>query len=212
MFPFYNLLTNSEKNLLESGAKVKKYEKGDMIHSHGDTCIGMFCVKRGLVSLSIVSDEGKKVTVLQIEEGGICVLGAACIFKQISFDVHLEAADFCVLEILSAPTMASLMESNTAVENAIYKLAAKSMSGIILSVQKFLFFSIGKRIAIYLLDERQRCAGNLIFATHEQIAHHTGSVREVVTRELNKMAKAGLITLGRKTIEIIDAEALENYK
>ena len=33
-----------------------------MVHCHGDTCIGMLLVKRGSVSLSVVSSEGKKIT------------------------------------------------------------------------------------------------------------------------------------------------------
>ena len=212
MLPIYNLLTASEKQILENGTQTKKYEKNAMIHCHGDTCIGMFSVIKGTVSLSMVSDEGKKVTVLQLEEGKVCVLGAACVFKQVNFDIHLEAGEACVIEIVNVPTMTSLMESNPAFEAAIYKLAAGSLSGIVSSVQQFLFFSIGRRIADYLLSEHKRCNTSVISATHEQIAHFTGSAREVVTRELNKMAKSGLISLGRKSVEILDSENLKNYR
>jgi CRP/FNR family transcriptional regulator len=212
MLTFYNLLTPSEKQILENGTQTKKFEKNAVIHCHGDTCIGMFSVNKGTVSLSIVSDEGKKVTVLQFEEGSVCVFGAACIFKQVNFDVQLEAKEACVIEIVNVQTMTSLMELNLSFEAAVYKLATSSLSGIVSSVQQFLFLSIGKRIANYLLAEQKRYGDAVVSATHEQIAHFTGSAREVVTRELNKMAKQGLISLGRKTIEILDPENLKTYR
>ncbi len=209
MYPFYHVLTQNEKQDFEGALKQKKYEKGSMVHCHGDTCIGMLLVKRGSVSLSVVSSEGKKITLFRMGEGEICVLGAACILRQITFDVHLEAAENCVVEILNAQTMAAIMESNPKVESHIFKLATEKLSRMVDSVQQLLFYSIEKRIARFLWDESMRLSSDVMTLTHEQIAHYTGSAREVVTRELNKMAKNEIITLGRKSVEIIDKNALE---
>jgi len=180
-----------------------------MIHCHGETCIGMFLIKKGSVSLSVVSTEGKKVTLFRMGEGDICVLGAACILRQITFDVHLEAAENCVLEILSAQVMSAIMDSNPKFESHVYKLATGKLSTMVSTVQQLLFYSIEKRIARFLWQESFRLSSNTIVITHEEIAHYTGSAREVVTRELNKMAKNEIITLGRKSVEIIDKNALE---
>jgi len=209
MYPFYLALTPKEKQEFDSSLKTKKYEKGSMIHCHGETCIGMFRIKKGSVSLSVVSDEGKKVTFFRMGEGEICVLGAACILRPITFDVHLEAADNCVLEILNAQVMSSLMNTNPKVESYIYKMATEKLSGMVAAVQELLFYSIEKRIARFLWQESFRLASDTIVITHEEIAHYTGSAREVVTRELNKMAKNKVIALGRKSVEIIDKNALE---
>ena len=209
MYPFYSALTPKEKQEFDASLKLKKYEKGTMIHCHGETCIGMFLIKKGSVSLSVVSDEGKKVTFFRMGEGEICVLGAACILRQITFDVHLEAADNCVLEILNAQVMSSLMNVNPKVESYIYKMATEKLSSMVAAVQELLFYSIEKRIARFLWQESFRSASDILVITHEEIAHYTGSAREVVTRELNKMAKNKVIALGRKSVEIIDKEALE---
>jgi len=45
--------------------------------------------------------------------------------------------------------------------------------------------------------------------THEKIAAHMGSAREVVTRMLKYFQTEGLVKLSRGTIEIIDYEELE---
>lgn len=209
MYPFYHVFTQNEKQDFEGALKQKKYEKGSMVHCHGDTCIGMLLVKKGSVSLSVVSSEGKKITLFRMGEGEICVLGAACILRQINFDVHLEAADNCTVEILNAQTMSALIDSNPKFESCVYKLATEKLSKMVDSVQELLFYSIEKRIARFLWDESKRISSAVMPLTHEQIAHYTGSAREVVTRELNKMAKNKIISLGRKSVEIIDKNALE---
>ena len=46
--------------------------------------------------------------------------------------------------------------------------------------------------------------------THEKIANHLGTAREVVTRMLRYFQSEGMIRLTRGTVEIIDKKSLEN--
>ena len=45
-------------------------------------------------------------------------------------------------------------------------------------------------------------------ATHEQIARDTGAVRETVTRMLRHFADDGIVSLGRGTVTVTDAEKI----
>ena len=45
--------------------------------------------------------------------------------------------------------------------------------------------------------------------THEKIANHMGTAREVVTRMLRYFQNEGMVVLTRGTIEIADEEKLE---
>ena len=45
--------------------------------------------------------------------------------------------------------------------------------------------------------------------THETIANHLGSHREVITRMLRYFQNEGMVKLSRGTIEITDAKKLE---
>ena len=48
--------------------------------------------------------------------------------------------------------------------------------------------------------------------THEKIANHMGTAREVVTRMLRYFQSENLVKLTRGTIELTDREGLENLK
>lgn len=47
-------------------------------------------------------------------------------------------------------------------------------------------------------------------ATHEQIARDTGAVRETVTRMLRHFADDGVVSLGRGTVTVTDAQKLRS--
>ena len=46
--------------------------------------------------------------------------------------------------------------------------------------------------------------------THEQIARHLGSAREVITRMLKHFASDGLLEVSRKGIKILDKKKLRD--
>ena len=47
--------------------------------------------------------------------------------------------------------------------------------------------------------------------THEKIANHMGTAREVVTRMLKYFQNEGLVALSRGKIEILDEKRLTEY-
>jgi CRP/FNR family transcriptional regulator len=76
--------------------------------------------------------------------------------------------------------------------------------------EQVLFMSFDKRLAIFLLDEINLQQTENINLTHEQIAKHLGSAREVVSRMLKYFAVEGIVEVSRKGIRILDKAKLRN--
>ena len=68
--------------------------------------------------------------------------------------------------------------------------------------------SMDKRPAIFLLEETQANGTDSVNMTHETIARHLGTAREVVTRILKHLAADGVIEVTRKGIVIRDKKKL----
>ena len=66
------------------------------------------------------------------------------------------------------------------------------------------------RLATFLIEETSLVDSMVLHITHEKIASHMGTAREVITRLLKYFQSEGLVTLGRGTIEIIDYDKLLN--
>ena len=69
--------------------------------------------------------------------------------------------------------------------------------------------SLDKRVAVFLLEEMSIEGTNQLKITHETIANHLGTHREVITRMLRYFQSEGMVKLSRGVVEIPDAEKLE---
>ena len=72
--------------------------------------------------------------------------------------------------------------------------------------------SFDKRLAAFLLEESQLEESTVLKITHEKIANHLGTAREVVTRMLRYFQNEGMVNLTRGTIEITNAKKLEQLQ
>ena len=200
--PFFKYLTEEEAQMLSSDIRVASYEKGELIHHHDGSCLGMIQVLSGRVCVSVLSDEGREVVLYRLEKNEVCVMSAACVLRQITFDIHIEAES-------PAHVLATLMRANLRVENCIYKFATERTSDIMWMLQQVLFTSVDRRLAEFLWEETARRGTDTLFLTHEQLAKYTGSAREVVSRILKKFAQNGAVSLGRGTVTVTDKNYLK---
>ena len=201
---FYQYLTPEEQDLLDRSMQQVTCRKSQVVHRHGDSCVGLIFVRKGRLAFSILSEEGREITVFRIEKGESCILSAACVLQSLEFESHITAEVNSEIAILPAPTLSQLMNSNPDVERLVYKQA------VLRTMQQIIFLSLEKRLATFLLEESQRRQSPSFSATHEQIARYIGSSREVVTRMLNQFAGRGIVSLGRGTVTVLDPEALED--
>ena len=206
--PFWDKLTPTEKETVTRGTYFTKYKKGEYIDSPFEKCIGMMLVISGCIRVSILSEEGREITLFRTHNNEVCMLSAACIIKQLTFEVHLSAEIETQVMIIGAPVFCGLKDHNVNVENYALQMATKHFSDVMWSMQHLLFTSFDKRLAMFLVDEYYK-SGSKLKMTHETIAKNLGTAREVVTRMLNRFADEGYITLQRGTITIVDADGLE---
>lgn len=69
--------------------------------------------------------------------------------------------------------------------------------------------SFDKRLAKFLLEESVLENTGSLKITHEKIANHMGTAREVVTRMLRYFQNEGMVRLSRGTVDITDMKKLE---
>lgn len=84
--PFWQLLTEQERDTVRRSAMVRRYEKGALIHDGGSECLGLLLVLSGEIRTYLLSDEGREVTLFRLYPGELCVLSASCVISQITFD------------------------------------------------------------------------------------------------------------------------------
>ena len=205
-FPFWESLTESDRQLLCANTREVSYKKGEAIKD-GDGCTGAVFVLSGCVRVYILSDEGKEVTLYRLFPGDVCLLSASCVVQAITFDVFVEATEDSNCYVLNPKAFSDVSDRNTDMKIYALELAVERFSDVMWTMQQILFFSFDKRLAIFLYEELIK-NGPIIRYSHMEIAKYLGSAREVVSRMLKYFEKDGIVLVSRKEIEIIDKKKL----
>ena len=103
----------------------------------------------------------------------------------------------------------SIMAESAPVSNYTTELMATRFSDVMWLMEQVMWKSLDKRVAAFLLEEMSIEGTDQLKITHETIANHLGSHREVITRMLRYFQNEGMVKLSRGMIEITDAEKLE---
>lgn len=207
-FPFWDSLTETERDYICNNTVALGYKKGTTIHD-GTECSGIFLVRSGSLRVYIMSEDGKAITLYRLHAGDMCMLAASCVLQTITFDVFIDAEEDSECFIVNGPVFSKICEQNPSVKIFSLETAVSRFSDVMWVLQQILFTSADKRLAIFLWDESVRIDSNEINLSHEQIAKYMGSAREVVSRLLKYFSNEGIVELSRRGVKIIDKAKLK---
>lgn len=207
IFPFWNEISESDRNFICRNSFALTYPKGTNIHD-GNECSGVIFVRSGSLRLYMMSENGKEITLYRLNKGDMCMLSASCVLKTITFDVFVDAEENSECYIISGSAFAAVSDRNPQIRIFALETAVSRFSDVMWVMQQILFMSMDKRLAIFLSDESARTNSDTIILTHEQIARYIGSAREVVSRMLKYFANEGIVEVSRKGIKILDKKHL----
>ena len=208
-FPFWKVLSDSDKRYLCDNSSVVHFEKEQAVHNNTE-CSGLYIVKSGKLRLYMLSEDGKEITLYRLSPGDICMLSASCVLQSITFDVYVEAEVPSDCYMINGMAFSSISNRVLEVKNYALEVAVQRFSDVMWIMQQIVFMSMDKRLAIFLLDEVSASGTDMVIMTHEQIARHLGSAREVITRMLKRFSADGMIEVTRKGIRILDKKKLRD--
>jgi CRP/FNR family transcriptional regulator, anaerobic regulatory protein len=211
MLPFWDKLKEPEKKLILEHTVLNSYKDGQNIHGGYEDCTGVIAVKSGRLRVYLLSEEGKEVTLFRLLDHDVCLLSASCIMRNISFDIYVDAEGPTELYVVNAATYDKIAKENPAVGNFMTEMISMRFSEAMWVMEQILFMKLDKRLAMFLLEEANLENGDTITLTHEQIAGHMGSAREVISRMLKYFANEGILSVSRKGIKIIDRKRLTEF-
>lgn len=208
-FPFWSKLSDSDQQYLCQNSSLVHFEKEQSVHNNSE-CSGLYIVKTGRLRLYMLSEDGKEITLYRLSPGDICMLSASCVLQSITFDVYVDAEVPSTCYMINGMAFNAVSERVLEVKNYALETAVQRFSDVMWIMQQIVFMSMDKRLAIFLLDEITANGTDMIAMTHEQIARHLGTAREVVTRMLRHFAADGWIEVTRKGIRILDIRKLRD--
>ena len=208
-FPIWNKLTDDQRQRITQRVVRREVKKGTLLHDGSNECTGLLLVRSGQLRAYILSDEGREITIYRLFDRDMCLFSASCIMRSIQFDITVEAEKDTELWLIPPDVYQSVMNESAAVANYTNEVMATRFSEVMWLMEQIMWKSLDKRLASFLAEESAIEGSETLKLTHETIAKHLGSHREVITRMLRYFQSEGWVKVSRGTVEILDMDALE---
>lgn len=208
-FPVWDRLTKAQQDRLSGSLITRKVKKGAILHSGSADCTGLLLIQSGQLRACILSDEGREITIYRLFDRDMCLFSASCMMRSIQFEVVIEAEKDTQLWVIPAETYRQIMDESAPIANYTNELMASRFSDVMWLIEQIMWKSLDKRVAAFLLEEAAIEGNDELKITHETIANHLGTHREVVTRMLRYFQGESLIRLSRGSVALLNKKGLE---
>jgi len=206
---FFKELDAKQQLSLQQAVVKKNFIKGEILQGGAENCSGLFLIYKGQIRTYIISESGKEITLYRLFDGDVCIFSASCMMKNIAFELHIEVEKDTQAYLIPTSTIKKLSSESLPVQAFINDILARRFSDVVWIMEQALFASFDKRLAQFLLEMSDIEASDVLLITHEKIANHLGTAREVVSRMLKYFQNIGLVKLDRGSIQIMEKEKLE---
>lgn len=208
--PIWDKLTPSQRQLVSSSIVHRTLGKGAVLHDGSADCAGLVLIKSGQLRAYILSEDGREITLYRLLDQDICLFSASCVMRSVQFEIMIAAEKESEVFILPPYIFKKIMEESAPLANYVNELMATRFSEVMWLIEQIMWKSVDKRLANFLLEEAALENSDVLKLTHEAIANHLGTAREVVTRMLRYFQNEGYVKLTRGTVEITDRKGMED--
>ena len=207
-FPVWDKLTPAQQSKIKEVSHPLKVRAGDVVHNGSMDCLGLLLIRSGQLRVYTLSSEGRAITRYRLFDHDICLFSASCVMPSVQFEVVVEAEKDCDLWVIPSCLFKNFMEESAPVANYANQLISSRFSEVMWLMEQIMWRSFDKRLAAFLLEESTLEDTTELKITHEKIANHMGTAREVVTRMLRYFQNEGLVKLTRGTVELTNIKGL----
>lgn len=180
--------------------------KGHVLFRPGDevTCFGVLI--GGRVDVYLTGATGREILLYSIVPGDSCVQSTLGLLGDDDYSAEAVAETDVEAVMIPKKVFLDLLGLSESFRTFVFHAFAKRLQSVMQVLERVAFIRIEERLAAALLQRAD--AAGCVPNTHQELATAIGSVREVVSRRLEALAKKGFVTLERGAIRIVDRPGL----
>ena len=194
--PLFSPLNEIELQAIGARAAWGTYAAGELLFSEGDQCTGLYVVITGRIKIFKISRTGRE-QVLTIE-GPAASVAELPVFDGGDYPASAVAMERSEILFMSRNDFRALCLDNPELGLKLLQVVSGRLRRLVEIIEELSFTSLRQRLILWLLRQAQRQGrtGDRgvsfdLGATHQEIATHIGTVRELVSRNMARLqAKA----------------------
>lgn len=197
-------------------ATVRSFRKDEVLFIAGEKAQGLYIIVHGSVRAFRESADGRE-QVIHVERAGATVAEVP-VFDDGDYPSTVAAEEDTDTLFLDKRDVRQLCLHHPEIPLAAVRVLAERLRRCAELVETLSSKEVGQRVARFLLSEARRHGQNTsggtilnLTQTHQQIAAHVGTVREVISRSIARLQQDGLIIVQDRKLTIEDEAKLAEF-
>lgn len=179
--------------------------RGTVLFRPGEAVRGFVIVLSGRVDVCLTGPTGRDILLYAVEPGQSCVQSTLGLLGGEDYSGEAVTRSDSRLVLIPRTLFLRLMAEEAGFREFVFSAFAQRMQSMMHLLEKVAFQRVECRLAEALLAQSD---GDILHATHAEIATMIGSAREVVSRRLDALARRGIVALERGAVRLLDRETL----
>jgi CRP/FNR family transcriptional regulator, cyclic AMP receptor protein len=210
----FSALDSSEITVFAERTVIRRFPAGELLFSEGEPCAGLYVVAAGRVRIFKTSQSGRE-QILAIEGPGSSIAELP-VFDGGPYPASVAAVEDAQVLFVSRNDFRACCLEHPEVSLKVLQVVGMRLRRLVGIIEELSFTTLRHRLITWLLREAQAHGhaedGTTVFElgmSHQELAAHIGTVRELVSRNMARLQAQGLIHVQGRQITIVDREGLE---
>ena len=185
--------------------------RGTVFFHPGESGDKLYILKEGTVVLYRLTPEGKRIVVGTVRPG--TVFGELALAGLTMRDSFAEAQEDSLVCEARRRDVEQLSRDHPSVGFRLLEVLGRRVLELEQRIEEIAYGSVHARVAAVLIRWAGRRDGRWLVTgfTHEDLADTAAAARQTVSSTLRELEERGLIRLGRRRIELLDYDGLQEF-
>ena len=201
-------LLRLEEPAFERAIRIQKFVTGNIVATAKDLTEKMFVLMNGKVNLVCTNNEGRRLVIGTLEPGAI--FGEGALEHHSDPNIFVEAASEAAVWVIPAADARDMTTQYPILGWGLLQTYGQRLLQVENSLEDVAYKKLPERLAALLLEMGQYQNGLIKGVSHQALADHLGTYRETVSAILRDFKRQGLVELGYRRINILDADSLKD--
>ena len=210
----FSALDSSEIGAFAARTAIRRFDASELLFSEGEPCTGLYVVASGRVRIFKTSPSGRE-QVLAIEGPGSSIAELP-VFDGGPYPASVAAIDESQLLFVSRDDFRACCLEHPEVSLKVLQVVGARLRRLVGIIEELSFTTLRHRLIAWLMREAQAHGHSSENGTtfelrisHQELAAHIGTVRELVSRNMARLQAQGFIQSQGREITILDPAGLE---
>jgi CRP/FNR family transcriptional regulator len=181
-------------------------QAGDVMFEPADFSTRYPFVLRGVARVLKAGRSAPDTLLYRLPVGEHCLLSASGLLAHWKFGARVVAEAETEVVLIQASLFRELVRQSPEFAHSVYVGIARRLENVMELVEQATYFKLDQRVATLILE-----SGSPLNKSHQELADDLGVSRENVSRVLSELRGRGWVHLGRRRIDVLDAEALRAF-